>query len=399
MSHRPFQFGQRILNNFTLVIGLFFLLAMNRTYLTAQERLQLDWPVLARTIVERMALEQGERVLLLAHPDMFGDLIPHLRYEVMKAGAVDLGVVDVLPSGEWNSDIIRRGKEPSREAYRKMFKDVDASVMLPGATPMHPAYAAMQDILKSGQSRTVHFHWLENGSAYPLSGQPMPNPRDIDALYQRAVLNSDYVSLARIQHRFEQAMRNREVHVKTPLGTDIRFRIGDRPVNRQDGNASRLRTNGGVILIDREIELPAGAVRVAPLEKSVNGTIVFPPSQWNGRPVIGLKLKFVEGKVVKVNANSGLEYAKAEMEQAGDVGHRFREFALGFNPELAVPDKNPWIPYYGYGAGVVRLSLGDNSELGGSVVGERPYVRWNFFTDATVKVGNQIWVKDGKLIN
>ncbi len=227
----------------------------------------------------------------------------------------------------------------------------------------------------------------------------MPNPRDIDALYQRAVLNSDYASLKRIQHRFEQAMRNREVHVTTPLGTDIRFRIGDRPVNKQDGNASRLRTDGGIILIDREIELPAGAVRVAPLENSVNGTIVFPPSQWNGRPVIGLKLKFVEGKVVKVNANSGLEYAKAEMEQAGDVGHRFREFALGFNPELAVPDKNPWIPYYGYGAGVVRLSLGDNSELGGSVVGERPYVRWNFFTDATVKVGNQIWVKDGKLIN
>ena len=48
----------------------------------------------------------------------------------------------------------------------------------------------------------------------------------------------------------------------------------------------------------------------------------------------------------------------------------------------------PWVGF--------RLSLGDNSELGGAVGGERPYVRWNFFTDATVMVGDQIWVKDGK---
>jgi hypothetical protein len=49
------------------------------------------------------------------------------------------------------------------------------------------------------------------------------------------------------------------------------------------------------------------------------------------------------------------------MQRAGAAGRAFREFALGLNPLLAVPDRTPWIPYYGYGAGVVRLSLGDNS--------------------------------------
>ena len=48
-------------------------------------------------------------------------------------------------------------------------------------------------------------------------------------------------------------------------------------------------------------------------------------------------------------------------------GRSFREFALGMNPLLAMPERTPWIPYYGYGAGVVRLSFGDNSELGGTV--------------------------------
>lgn len=37
---------------------------------------------------------------------------------------------------------------------------------------------------------------------------------------------------------------------------------------------------------------------------------------------------------------------------------------------VAPPEENPWIPYYGYGAGVVRLSLRDNSELGGEVRGD-----------------------------
>lgn len=64
-------------------------------------------------------------------------------------------------------------------------------------------------------------------------------------------------------------------------------------------------------------------------------------------------------------------------------------------PAIAGPDRQPWVPYYGYGAGVVRLSLGDNSELGGAVTGG--YVRWNFFPDTTVTVDGQVWVRDGRL--
>jgi hypothetical protein len=184
--------------------------------------------------------------------------------------------------------------------------------------------------------------------------------------------------------------------VTSPSGTDIRFRAGDRPVNFQDGHASKARTDEGVILIDREIELPAGAIRVAPLEETVQGTVAFPPSQWSGRPVQGLKLVFEAGKVVSVSADSGEDDARREMEGAGDAGQSFRELALGFNALLAVPEENPWIPYYGYGAGVVRLSLGDNSELGGNVTGG--YVRWNFFVDTTVTVDDEVWVRDGKLV-
>ncbi|MCZ6918156.1 MAG: aminopeptidase [Gemmatimonadetes bacterium] len=364
-----------------------------------QARLPLDWPAVARKVVGWLALLPGERVLLVAHPGMFEELVPHLRYEVMAAGGVDLGVVDVLAGpvpASWDPAVLRGGSGPARRAYREAFAAVDAAVMLPGAVPAHPAYAAMQDLLTDGSRRVVHFHWLENGSAFPIAGQPLPLPDRIDAVYQRALLETDYDALAATQRRFEDAMRDAEIRVTTPAGTDLRFQIGLRPVNRQDGDASSARAERAVVLIDREIELPAGAIRVAPLEETVNGAVAFPPSQWNGRPVSGLVLRFEEGRVTDMDADSGVEFAAAEMQAAGEAGRRFREFALGFNPLLAVPEEQPWVPYYGYGAGVVRLSLGDNSELGGRVTGG--YVRWNFFADATVTVGNTVWVRDGKLV-
>ena len=364
----------------------------------AQSQFSFDWPAVASRLVAQLAPQPGEKLLILAHPGMFEDLIPHLRYAIARAGATDVGVVDVLAEPvpqDWDLEAVRRGNARAREAYKTMFAQVDGAIMMPGATPAHPAYAALQDLLKQGHGRTVHFHWVENGSAFPLPGQPLPGRAVIDAVYQRALLQTDYRALAQVLERFEQALRGGEVRITSPAGTNLRFRIGQRPVNRQDGDASAARAARGRVLIDREIELPAGAVRVAPLEDSVEGTVAFPPSQWDARPVDGLRLHFERGRVVRVEAAGGGEAVEREMQAAGEAGRRFREFALGFNPLLAVPERTPWIPYYGYGAGVVRLSLGDNSELGGEVGGG--YVRWNFFTDLTVSVNGQVWVKDGRL--
>jgi aminopeptidase len=369
--------------------------AVPRVRLAAQPlppRLTLDYPAMARRIVAQLALKPGERVMALAHPGMFDDLLPHIRYEVMKAGGIDLGVVSVLPEPwpeSFDPQVVLRGARDSRAHYKEMFRDIDAAIMMPGATTAHPAYLAMQDWLKDDLNarrgrRTIHFHWVENGSAYEVPGQPLPPRFAIDALYQRALLDTDYKALAARERAFADELRRGTVHLTSPRGTDLRFRIGDRPVNLQDGDASQARAAQGRVLIDKEIELPAGVVRVAPLEESVEGVIAFPASQWDGRPVEGLTLRFVRGRVVDVAATSGKDAAEAEMTRAGDAGRAFREFAMGLNPLLAVPERGPWIPYYGYGTNVVRLSLGDNSELGGKVGGG--YVRWNFFTDVRVAI-------------
>lgn len=369
----------------------------------------LDYPALARRIVAQLALQPGEKVLLVASPGLFSELVAPLRYEVMRAGGVDMGCWTVLPlpppaASRLSAGAAARAVAASRAALRERLRDVDAAVMLPGATPEHPEYAAMQDVLREGHGRTVHFHWLGGGapSAVALPGHFLPLEAAIDAIYQRAVLHSDCKAIGEVQRRFAAALRTGEVRVTTPAGTDLRWRAGDRPVNFQDGDASAARAGQARVLIDREIEIPCGAVRVAPLEDSVEGAIAFPPAVWDGRQVGAVKLRFTHGKVVEVIVEPGpaepatRAAAEAELTYGGEAAHSFREFALGFNPELAVPADTPFVPYYGYGAGVVRLSLGDNSELGGQVKGS--YVRWNFFADATVSVGGRAWVRDGKLL-
>jgi len=349
-----------------------------------------DWQRLAQLITERIAPENGERIFLLGAPGVADALVPALREALTRAGAEDLGAIAVGGSAPaaWG---------PQRTLTDSDLASVDVGIMLPGAAPTHAPYAGMQRVLgaaKGSRARTVHFHWA---GAYSMSGAIIDLTPERAAVYERALLETDYAALARKQRQFEDAMRGVVVRVTTPAGTDLSFSIGDRPVTKQDGDASGARARRGRNLIDREVELPAGAIRVAPVEESVSGTIAFPAGDWAGERVEGLVMRFARGQLVSFDARAGRAAVERELQVAGAAGRAFREFALGFNPLLAIPTTGePWIPYYGYGAGVVRLSLGDNSELGGKVTGG--YVRWNFFTDATVTVGRDVWVRAGRLI-
>lgn len=356
---------------------------------------QIDFKALSTVIIERAQLQPGERVLLVARTGDFDSMVYHLADRITSAQAVYLGAIDVdgRSNLSWQTEFTKSVEGKSRAEMATHFQNVDLAIMLPGADTTHAPYAAMQDVLWQEKGRTIHFHWA---GAYQMNGTPMERTQQMDQTYQVAVINTDYDLIAREHTQFEEAMRSGAVRVTTPLGTDIRFLVGKRPVTRQDGDASRARSDKAENLVDREIEIPVGAVRVAPVEESVEGKIAFPPMNWNGTMVKGLVMAFRRGKVVSVQAEEGVEAVQTELDSAGAAA-AFREFALGFNPWLAVPEIGPqWIPYYGYGAGVVRLSLGDNSELGGRVKGN--YVRWTFFTDATVAVGKEIWIKNGKLV-
>lgn len=388
------------MKNTQRIVGLFLILAMLSSCQTpskesATTTSNLNWQAIAEKLLERSQLQQGEQVLLVGQPGQFDSLVPLLKVGIEKAGATYLGTISVnaVQPETWTTEFTSSLSGMQDDQLPQLLDKVDLGIMLPGATPDNKIYGGLQKVLGKGKGRTIHFHWQ---GAYDLNGKLLTPDSVIDVFYENVLLQTDYAGLAALQMDFDSAMRDNWIQVTTPLGTDIKFQIGDRQVTKQDGNASLAHMENATTLIDREVELPAGAIRVAPMEETVEGTIAFPDSEWVGKMVKGLQMKFINGKVVAITASENVEAVEQELASAGETGKSFREFALGFNPMLAIPNQNPWIPYYGYGAGVVRLSLGDNTELGGKVTGG--YVRWNFFVDATVKVGDEFWVENGKLI-
>ena len=363
------------------------------------------WSPMVTRIVERLELTPGERVFAVGSPGLHAELPGLFAAAVEAAGGTYVGTLSAQgPYGPVRDlSFTERARGADQAQLRELLRDVPVGIMLPGPTPADPPYAAMQDLLweQLGQHRTVHFHWAGaytvEDLSYPIGSTAGAVPTDGDreaSLYRRAILEQDFSELRSRHDAFEQAARAGEIHVTTAAGTDIRFRIGARPINRQDGDVSGARAAAGAILIDREIEFPAGAVRVAPIETSVHGVVVFPRSIWSSETVDDLRLVFEAGTIISLTAGTNLGAVEAEL--AADGAKAFREFGLGFNPLLAVPTENPWLPQFGYGAGVVRLSLGDNTEIGGNV--EADYVRWNFFLDATVSINGETWVEDGRLV-
>ena len=105
-----------------------------------------------------------------------------------------------------------------------------------------------------------------------------------------------------------------------------------------------------------------------------------------GARVSNIRLQFVNGKITEIAAAANETALRGYLSE-GSALRSFREFALGFNPKLHAPQGSPWVAYYGYGAGMVRLSLGDNSELGGNVRGGA--VHWFFFPGADVTISGK----------
>lgn len=372
----------------------------------------MDYKALAERIVEQLQLEPGEKVLSVAQPGMFEEFVPHFRYAVMQAGGIDMGVIDILDPPypiDWDAEIIRDGFIRSRDAYVKMLEDIDAAVMMPGANPTLPAYKALQILLQeqAGPRRTIHFHWTDPYSpsgnvtgltgVNTLPGHPPPPMQVIDQAYQTAVLETDLKAMDEHQDRFIAALRDGDVHITSPAGTDLRFRVEGRDIIQQNGDASAKRMRKGAPFLDREVEIPGGAVRVAPLESTVQGTVIYPDSAWNGHSVRNAAITYENGRIVGIAAEYGAEHVQAEIDAAPESARAFREFALGFNPLLGMDVTKTWIGYYGYGAGVVRLGLGNNGELGGAVSGR--FFRWrDLLTDCTITIDGEVWLKDGVFV-
>jgi hypothetical protein len=345
-----------------------------------ESRPGINYDRLATRIVSALKLRRGERVLMRTDPSYFSEIVSPLQRQIRAAGGMAL---EPLPVG--------------RTLTAEIVQPADVFVALPVSESGRQLTAPESSILvrwlsQGGAKRELHFHWSEGTRR--ADGLPDTHSREFDGLYENA-MDIDYGALDAVQNRAIEVLRLGAARVQTPAGTDLFFRTGMRPFNKQNGNASGERARSSRVRVDREIELPAGVLRVAPIEESVFGQIVLPEARFGTTVAKGVVLQLDNGRITRIRAKEGQEAVEQALAKGGEAAYRFREFALGFNPKLS-GSTGELVPYYGYGAGVVRLSLGDNEELGGNVRGD--FVRWFFLPDATVHVDFRYLVRDGKLV-
>jgi leucyl aminopeptidase (aminopeptidase T) len=356
---------------------------------------QTDWSRMAKLIVNQaLQTQPGERVLIHADPTYFPALTEQVRIEVNRAGAVDLATVMLHPPGlERVRRQLRRREDPALrraedEAMAGIFALADIYIWLPTSWAYN--FGQTEEILTTWRGRSIHFHWIMDQVDAGLF-------RILSEYYDRA-LYLDYAALTARQHRVIEALRDSTVEITDSRGTRLRFALPKAHFHVGNGDASKVFIDGYArpgSARDREVELPAGAIRTVDLA-GAEGVVVTPPETFAGREVGSLRLEFRQDRITRITSEHHAAWVEAVWGAHTGDRDRLGEFNVGVSPALRMVPGVPYIPYYGYGAGIIRLSLGDNAESGGR--NRSSYHHWLFLTDATVTANGRPVIDRGELV-
>jgi leucyl aminopeptidase (aminopeptidase T) len=355
---------------------------------------QPDWQAIAKHMVGRsLALAPGERVLISYDPERDPALVAALRAEILRAGGIVSG--EIAWPGADEAKILaaltpeqkRRRAALENATYRELFAHSDVYLWLHTSNAGELEPRQFEHLIAESKVRAIHSHWFE---------PPDPVERDaVRRLYERAIQRDPVAIEARLAP-LEAALRGARVRMTSPLGTDLTFRIpADAWFHHNTGEATRSKVATARSTRDREEELPAGVLRTTDVS-GANGTLVV--SLTGGAPDDLITLTFRDGRVVKVETKGagGAEFREWYESITGDRD-RISELVIGTHPDLVPIQPSGFMPYYGYGAGVVRIALGENWESGGTLRTSDGSEVWLFVTDGTLTAGKTRLIEQGQL--
>ena len=332
---------------------------------------KVDWLRMAQLVVDRWQLQPGERAVLFWERTADRGAAAALRTAIRARGGIVSGEIDTADPRD-------------DEAWAKTFAKADVAIWLPGNARFDDR--PFEHLLeRNPRVRSIHFHWF-------LPPDAALHDR-VDAMYAEAIAVPPEV-LRKRQAALEEKLRGAKVRITTADGTDLTMEVPkEARFHRNTGEASAAKVKDAKSVRDREEELPGGVLRTTDL-RGASGTLVGYMFATNG-PVLAATFK--EGRVTALESRRvGDEIVKRWNEATGDKSLP-AELVISTNPALDAVLPGGFMPYYGYGAGIVRVAIGDNWESGGT--NRTPMGEILFFMDkATVVADGKTLVQEGKLV-
>lgn len=282
-----------------------------------------------------LRIKPGDK-LIISSPAIAAPLICEVYREAIRAGAhveteIALDGLREIFLREGNDEQLSYISEMELRAieYYDAVLDIWAEVntrSLSGVDPKRMALrrAARASLFKKALERMASGESRWCGTLFPTNayaqdaGMPLSDYEDF--VFGAGMLDKDdpvaaWRKVYEEQQRIVDFLSQRdEIHIVAP-GTDITYRVDGRKWINCAGTEN----------------FPDGEVFTAPIEDSVNGTVLFSyPAVYDGNEVENVRLIFRDGKVIESSATRGLDFLNAMLDT--DAGSRsLGEVAFGLN--------------------------------------------------------------------
>ena len=382
-----------------ILLGASVLFSQGRSPASPEKWLPpVDAPAIAHRLVAALKPSAGERAIIAYDPAYYPEITYAVQTELASRGVFPVTVLNFDPpeivSAE-PSDLaaIKRREDAFVATLRPLFQQADMFLWMPARAL--PDDVRWERLIAESHVRGIHFHWIE-----VLQGK---SPEEIAArsrMYERAILDVDYAALSAHQDCLIAAIRGRSIRITTPDGTDLRFLVPrDAWFHKNDGDMGPARARLARSVRDREMEFPSGALRFIPDAATAEGTLAVAQAPTPAGPAEGVRIEFSAGRVRRVSARTNQAAFLAMWKSIGGDVDKLGEIILGTNPLLTHRLPAGELPYYGYGSGFLRVSMGDNWESGGTNRSPSGHPLWLFLDHATVEAGGVALLREGRLAN
>ena len=332
---------------------------------------QRGWQVLVwgtpwgRPLLEKVMKQLGERgAYPLLRLTFSGGLVYHrawLRHAPLEAIA-EPAAIDVHALQQCDAVLAVAAPENTRDGA-----DIAAERTSAVQSAYRPATARMHE---------NEVPWVICSYPTPALAQDagMTLPAFEDFLYRSCLVDWDaeHRRISRYASLFDEADEVRIVGE----GTDLRLSVSGRRADVDAGFGN----------------MPGGEFFLCPVETSAEGTIAFTefPAVWGGRQLRGVRLRFLEGRVVDASADTEEEFLLETLD-TDEGARRIGELGIGCNPGI---DRYMGNVYFDEKMnGTIHIALGLGFEhVGGT---NESAIHWDIVKD--LRNGGRIEL-DGKVV-